>query len=71
MYHTRPYIEAQAPNALHGAHFWVGAPLARLEGRIAIDTLLRRMPMISLASERLEWRDNVTLRGVKALPVTF
>ncbi len=55
----------------HGAHFCLGAPLARLEGRIAIGTLVQRMPRLELATEMLEWRDNFTLRGVKALPVTF
>ena len=55
----------------HGAHFCLGAPLARMEGRIAIGTLIQRMPRLELATETLEWRDNFTLRGVKALPVTF
>jgi len=55
----------------HGAHFCLGAPLARMEGRIAIGTLIQRMPRLELATETLEWRDNFTLRRVKALPVTF
>jgi cytochrome P450 len=53
----------------HGPHFCLGAPLARLEGHIAFETLLRRFPTLRLASDRLEWRDNYTLRGLKALPI--
>ncbi len=54
-----------------GIHFCLGAPLARLEGQIAISTLLRRMPALQLATTTNEWRDSSTLRGLKALPVTF
>jgi pimeloyl-[acyl-carrier protein] synthase len=54
-----------------GIHFCLGAPLARLEGQIAIGTLLRRMPRLSLATSTPEWRESSTLRGLKRLPVTF
>src|SRR5262245_43212550 len=54
-----------------GIHFCLGAPLARLEGQIAIGTLLRRMPGLQLATSTLEWRESSTLRGLKRLPVTF
>jgi pimeloyl-[acyl-carrier protein] synthase len=53
------------------AHFCFGAPLARMEGRIAFSTLLRRFPDLALADGRLVWRENLGLRGLKALPVTF
>ena len=54
------------------AHFCFGAPLARMEGQIAFATLLNRLPEISLAdSTPLVWRENLGLRGLKALPVTF
>ncbi|MGH9562662.1 MAG: cytochrome P450, partial [Terracidiphilus sp.] len=53
------------------AHFCFGAPLARMEGQIAFNTLLRRLPNISLASTALKWRGNTGLRGLVALPVTF
>ena len=54
-----------------GPHFCFGAPLARIEGQIAIKTLLRRLPGLSLEPGRLVWRTNLGLRGLTALPVTF
>ncbi|MES2043762.1 MAG: cytochrome P450 [Pseudomonadota bacterium] len=53
------------------AHFCFGAPLARMEGRIAFTTLLRRLPELALGAGKLSWRENLGLRGLKALPVTF
>lgn len=55
----------------HGIHYCLGAPLARVEAQLAINTLLRRMPALQLQNEDLEWREMVTLRGLKALPVVF
>lgn len=55
----------------YGVDYYLGAPLARVEAQIAINTLLRRMPTLRLASEELEWRETVTIRGLKALPVAF
>jgi pimeloyl-[acyl-carrier protein] synthase len=54
-----------------GVHFCLGAPLARLEGQIAIGSLVQRVPKIELAVDELEWRETVTLRGLKRLPVAF
>ena len=56
-----------------GIHYCVGAPLARLEGQIALSTLARRMPnlRLSLAPEQLRWRRGFILRGLEALPVSF
>lgn len=56
----------------HGLHYCLGAPLARLEGEIAIGTVLRRLPNLSLAVpyEELRWQAP-SLRGPKELPVTF
>ncbi|HET9406669.1 MAG TPA: cytochrome P450 [Candidatus Sulfotelmatobacter sp.] len=54
------------------AHFCFGAALARLEGQIAFATLLRRLPNLALQSGgTLQWRHNLGLRGLTALPVTF
>lgn len=57
----------------HGAHYCLGAPLARLEGEIAIGTLLRRLPGLRLAvpESELVWRTVPTFRGLAALPVTW
>ena len=54
-----------------GIHFCLGAPLARLEGQIAINTMLRRFPKLALATDRPEYRQSLTLRGLKSLPVAF
>jgi cytochrome P450 len=55
----------------YGPHICVGAPIARMETRIAINTILQRLPDIALASTALEWCTSFTFRGVRALPVTF
>jgi cytochrome P450 len=55
----------------HGIHFCLGAALARLEGPIAIQTLVRRMPNLRLATNDLEWNPGFLLRSLKSLPVTF
>ncbi|MEV5548609.1 cytochrome P450 [Streptomyces sp. NPDC052309] len=56
----------------HGIHYCLGAPLARLEGRTAIGTVLRRLPGLALAvpPAELTWRPG-GLRGPMRLPVTF
>jgi pimeloyl-[acyl-carrier protein] synthase len=54
-----------------GIHFCLGAPLARLEGQIAFGTLLRRFPRLALGADEVEYRETSTLRGLRALPVTF
>lgn len=53
------------------AHFCFGAPLARIEGQIAIGTLLRRFRNIALAPGPITWRTNLGLRGLTALPLTL
>ncbi|GAA3093497.1 cytochrome P450 family protein [Streptosporangium carneum] len=57
----------------HGLHYCLGAPLARLEGGIAMETLFRRLPDLSLAvsAERLHRQPSFVLRGLYDLPVTF
>jgi cytochrome P450 PksS len=56
-----------------GIHFCLGAPLARLEGQIALGTLLRRLPHLRLAGdpEHLTWTPSPILRGLTSLPVAF
>ncbi len=54
-----------------GIHFCLGAPLARMEGQIAFAALLRRLPTLALADDAPTYRDNLTLRGLNALPVSF
>jgi cytochrome P450 len=52
-------------------HFCFGAPLARIEGQVAFESVLRRMPDLKLEPGPLTWRENLGLRGLTALPVTF
>lgn len=57
----------------HGIHYCLGAPLARLEGEIALRTLVNRMPHLSLAvkEEELTYRSGFLLRGLVELPVHY
>jgi pimeloyl-[acyl-carrier protein] synthase len=54
-----------------GIHYCLGAPLARLEAQVAINTLLRRLPGLRLATDTPAWRQTAVLRGLEALPVRF
>jgi len=56
-----------------GSHFCLGAPLARLEAEIALETLLRRLPGLRLAIPRdeLRWRPVTLFRSLVALPVAW
>ena len=55
----------------NGIHACLGAPLARLEGQVALPALIERFPNMRLATDRLEWGDGIILRGLKELPVAF
>lgn len=57
----------------NGIHFCLGAPLARLEGKIALSTLIRRLPnlQIDTASEEFKWHSGILMRGLERFPVTF
>ncbi len=56
-----------------GPHYCVGASLARLEGQVAIGTLLRRAPdlRLAVAPGAVRWRRGLVLRGLEALPVAL
>lgn len=56
-----------------GIHYCLGSALARLEGQIAINTLLERMPDLHLrvASSQLKWKGGLVLRGLERFPVRF
>jgi cytochrome P450 len=55
----------------HGIHHCVGAPLARLEGQIAIGRLLDRFPDLALAVEpdELRWRNSMLFHGLEEVPL--
>ncbi|MGW5779400.1 cytochrome P450 family protein [Streptomyces sp. NPDC003863] len=57
----------------HGIHYCLGAPLARLEGRIALRTLLDRFPLLELDQEpaSLDWLPGMLMRGTRRLPVRW
>lgn len=57
----------------HGVHYCLGAPLARLEGRVALGALFQRLPGLQLGiePEELRWRGGLIMRGLRTLPVTF
>jgi cytochrome P450 len=56
----------------NGAHFCLGAALARLEARIALTMLFRRFPELHVRSpEALRWRKSLIVRGLAHLPVAF
>jgi pimeloyl-[acyl-carrier protein] synthase len=54
-----------------GAHFCFGAPLARMEAQIAFSSLLQRLPDLKLESDTQTWRNNLGLRGLTALWVSW
>jgi cytochrome P450 len=56
-----------------GIHYCLGAPLARMEGQIAFEAMLREQPRLRLASpdKPLRWRRGLVLRGLESLPVAW
>jgi cytochrome P450 len=52
-----------------GAHYCLGAAVARLEAEVIIGTLVRRVPSPRLESETLEWERTVLVRGLVSLPI--
>jgi len=65
----------RAPNRnvafAYGIHFCLGAPLARLEGQLTFDALLRRFPNLALRSATPQWKPMIFLRGLASLPLTW
>jgi len=55
----------------YGIHFCLGAALARLEGQIAFETIIRRLPDLRIVGDTPVFRPNYFLRGLTALPVAF
>jgi cytochrome P450 len=66
---------ARAPNPHvtfgFGAHFCLGAPLARLEAQLALPRLHRRYPRMALTADPSHWTDGLTLRGPGRVPVAL
>jgi hypothetical protein len=55
----------------NGPRFFLGSPLARLEGQIAIGTLMRRLSGLRLDTDAVQWLPNSRPRGLVSLPVTY
>ena len=67
---TRPNIRPLSFGG--GIHFCLGAQLARIEGEVAISTLLRRFPKLKLDNpETPDWRPTFVLRGLNRLPASW
>jgi cytochrome P450 len=52
-------------------HHCLGAPLARMEAELAVQTIVSRFPDLRLAVDEVEWLDNFNVRGLKELPVAI
>lgn len=55
----------------YGIHFCVGAPLSRMEGRIAFEEIFQRLPFLAREPGPMEWTRALGLRGLRSLPLRF
>ena len=55
----------------HGVHFCLGAPLARVEAKVALEALLSHLPPLKTTEQSVTWIDSFFVRGPKTLPLTF
>jgi cytochrome P450 len=55
----------------NGPRFCLGAPLARLQGEVAIGTLVQRLPTLRLDTQTVQWQQNPMLRGPSRLPLAY
>ncbi|MBZ4416025.1 cytochrome P450 [Myxococcus sp. RHSTA-1-4] len=53
----------------HGIHFCLGAQLARMEARLALEALIPRIRALRLRSPDIQWLPGLTIRGPQSLPV--
>lgn len=53
----------------YGIHYCLGAALARLEGQVALGSLVARFPHMALLTDPVEYRDHFVLRGLKELRI--
>lgn len=70
------FTPARAPAHLsfgHGAHYCIGAPLARLEAEIAINSLVHRFPALKLSvtADELDWWSSFHKRGLRSMPISL
>ncbi|WP_437674812.1 cytochrome P450 [Sorangium sp. So ce131] len=67
-------LERTGPKHLpfgHGVHFCLGAPLARMEARLALDVLFDRVGGLSRGAEPMTWHRTLVVRGVGSLPIVL
>ncbi|MBI3799638.1 MAG: cytochrome P450 [Deltaproteobacteria bacterium] len=55
----------------HGVHFCLGAPLARLEAKVALEALLQHLPSLRATAQPITWLDSFFVRGPKTLPLAL